>query len=172
MIETSGAPGGDSGGDGGDGSGPLSGTFFGGDGGAVYGGFFTLQLVCSIGPNPSSQMLFAFSTFFANRRPDYTIFLGDSGAVIHGVFSGDCVYNQRQPRPWERYLMLGYGKCMPVGVYGYLDLDLHCEQDVRVALTKVAVVPGLAFDVMSFNRMQERHDIIPNRAGALMLGGG
>ena len=36
VAETSGAPGGGSGGDGEDGSGPLSGTFFGGDDGAVY----------------------------------------------------------------------------------------------------------------------------------------
>ena len=35
-----------------------------------------------------------------------------------------------------------------VGFYGDLDLDLHCEQDVRVTLTNVAVVPGLAFDIM------------------------
>ena len=48
VVETSGASGGDSGGDGEDGSGPLSGTFSGGDDGAVYGGFFALQLVCSI----------------------------------------------------------------------------------------------------------------------------
>ena len=67
--------------------------------------------------------------------------------------------------------MLGDGKCMPVGFYGHLDLDLHCEQDVRVTLTNVAVVLGLAFDIMSFNRMQERHEIILNRAGASMLGG-
>ena len=171
VVETSGAPGGGSGVDGGDGSGPLSGTFFGGDGGAVYGCFFALQLVCSITPNPSSQMLSAISTLFANRRPGSTIFLGDTGAVIHGVSSGDCVYNRRQPRPWERYLMLGDGKCMPVGFYGDLDLDLHCEQDVRVTLTNVAVVPGLAFDVISFNRMRERHEIILNRAGASTLGG-
>ena len=65
--------------------------------------------------------------------------------------------------------MLGDGKCMPVGSYGDLDPDFHCEQDVRVTLTNVAVVPGLAFDIMSFNRMQERHEIILNRAGA---GGG
>ena len=76
-----------------------------------------------------------------------------------------------QPRPWKRYLMLGDGKCIPVGFYEDLDLDLHCEQDVRVMLTNVAVVPGLAFDIMSFNRMQERHEIILNRAGASMLGG-
>ena len=91
VVESSGAPGGGSGGDGGDGSGPLSGTFFGGDGGAVYGGFFALQLVCSITPNPSSQMLSVISILFANRRPGYRIFLGDTGAVIHGVSSGNYV---------------------------------------------------------------------------------
>ena len=163
--------GGGCGGDRGDGSGPLSGTFFGGDGGAVYGGFFALQLVCSITRNPSSQMLSAISTLFANHRPSSTIFLGDTGAVIHGVSSGDCVYNRPQPRPWERYLMLGDGKCMPVGVNGDLDLGLQCEQDVRVTLTNVAVVPGLTFDITSFNRMQKRHEIILNRVGASMLGG-
>ena len=67
--------------------------------------------------------------------------------------------------------MLDDGKCMPVGFYGDLDLDFHGKQDVRVTLTNVVVVPGLAFDIMSFNRMQERHDIILNRAGASMLGG-
>ena len=171
VVETSGALGGGSGGEEGGGSCPLSGTFFGGDGGVIYGGFFALQLVCSITPNPSSQMLSAISTLFANRRLGSTIFLGDTDVVIHGVSSGDCVYNRRQPRPWKRYLMLGDGKFMPVGFYGDLDLDLHCEQDVCVTLTNVAVTPGLAFDIMSFNRMQERHDIILNRAGASMLGG-
>ena len=171
VVETSGAPGGGSGGDGGDGSGPFSGTFFGGDDGAVYGCFFALQLVCLITPNPSSQMLSAISSLFTNRRPGSAIFLGDTGAVIHGVSSADCVYNRRKPRPWERYLMLGDGKCMPVGFYGDLDLHLHCEQDVRVTLSNVSVVPGLAFDIMSFNRMQEKHEIILNRAGASMLGG-
>ena len=163
--------GGGSGGDGRDGSGPLSGTFFGGDDGAVYGDFFAMQVVCSITPNPSSQILSVIFTLLANRRLGSTIFLGDTDAVIHGVFSGDCVYNRRQPRPGERYLMLGDGKFMPVGLYGDLNLDLHCEQDVRVTLTNVAVVPGLAFDIMFFNRMKERHEIILNRAGASMLGG-
>ena len=171
VVETSGAPGRGSGGDGEGGGGPLSGTFSGGDDGVVYGGFFALQLVCSFTPNPSSQMLSAISSLFANRRPGSTIFLGDTGAVIHGVSSADCVYNRRQPRPWERYLMLGDGKCMTVDFYGDLDVDLRCEQDVRVTLTNVAVVPGLAFDIMSFNRMQEKHEIILNGAGASMLGG-
>ena len=153
VMEISGAPGGGSGGDGGDRSDPLSGTFFGGDGGVVYGDSFALQLVCSITPNLSSQMLSAVSTLFANRRPGSAIFFGDTGAAIHGVSSGDCVYNLRPPCPWERYLMLGDGKCMPVGFYGDLDLVLHGEQDVRVTLMNVAVVSGLAFDIMSFNRM-------------------
>ena len=48
--------------------------------------------------------------------------------------------------------MLGDGKCMPVGFYGVLDLDLHGKQDVRVTLTNVDVVPGLVFDIMSFRR--------------------
>ena len=154
-----------------DGSGPLSGTFSGGDDGGAYGGFFTLQHLCSINSNPSSQMLSAISSLFTNRRPGSTIFLGDTGAVIHGVSSADCVYNHRKPRPWERYLMLGNGQCTPVGLYGDLDLDLHCDQDVRVTLTNVAVVPGLAFDIMSFNRIQEKHEIVLNGAGASMLGG-
>ena len=88
---------------------PFLKTFFGGDDGAVYGNFFALQLVCSITRYPSSLMLSAISSLLANRRPGSTIFLGDTGAVIPGVSSGDCVYNRRQPRPWERYLMLGDG---------------------------------------------------------------
>ena len=171
VVETSGAPRRGSGDDGEDGSGPLSGTFSGGDGGAVYGGFFALQLVCSITPNPSSQMLSAISSLFENRRPGSTTFVGDNGVVIHGVSSADCVYNRRMPRPWERYLMLGDGKCTPVGFCGDLHLDLHCDQDVRMTLTNVAVVPGLAFDIMSFNRMQEKHEIVLNGSGASMLGG-
>ena len=172
VVETSGAPGRGSGGDEEVGSGPLSGTVSGGDNGAVYGGFSALQLVCSFTPNPSSRMMSANSSLFANCRPGSTIFLRDADAVIHGVSSADCVYNRRQPRPWERYLMLSDGKCMTVGFYGDLDLDLHCEQYVRVTLTDVAVVPGLAFDIMPFNRMQEKQEIILNGAGASCLGGG
>ena len=52
-----------------------------------------------------------------------------------------------------------------------MDLDLYCEQDVGVTLTNVAVLPGLAFDIMSFNRMQERLEIILNRTWASVLGG-
>ena len=89
VVETSGAPGRGSGGDGEDRGDLLSGTFSGGDDGVVYGGFFALQLVCSFTPNPSSQMLSAISSLFANRRLSSTIFLGDTGAVIHGVSSAE-----------------------------------------------------------------------------------
>ena len=171
VVETSNALGGGSGGGGEDGSGPLSRPFSGVDDGGAYGGFFTLQHLCSINPNPSSQMLSAISSLFTNRHPGSTIFLEDTGAVIHGVSSADCVYNRRKRRPWERYLMLGNGQCTPVDLYGDLDLDLHCDQDVRVTLTNVAVVPGLAFDIMSFNRIQEKHEVVLNGAGASMLGG-
>ena len=54
--------------------------------------------------------------------------------------------------------------------YGDLDLDLHCEQDVRMTLTNVAVVSGLAFDIMSLNRMQEGHEIILSRGRVQRLG--
>ena len=36
--------------------------------------------------------------------------------------------------------------------------------------TNVAVVLGLPYDLMPFNRMQERNEIMLNRVGALMLG--
>ena len=68
--------------------------------------------------------------------------------------------------------MLGDGKCMTVGFYGDLDLDIHCKQDVRVTITNVDVVPDLVFDIMSFNRMQEKHEVILNGAGLRCLGGG
>ena len=76
VVETSGVPGRGSGGDGEDGGRPLSETFSGGDDGAVYGGFFALQLVCSFTHNPSSQILSAISSLFANRARVLRFFLG------------------------------------------------------------------------------------------------
>ena len=38
-------------------------------------------------------------------------------------------------------------------------------------LENVAVVPGLAFDLMSFNYIQEKHDILMNRDGTRILDG-
>ena len=141
---------------------------------AVMAGLFTeVSSRCSLFvPSPTTPPLRSpISTLFANRRPGSTIVLGTPLLSTMASLPGIASTNRRPPRPWERYLMLGDGKCMPVVFLGDLDLDLHCEQDVRVTLMNVAVVPGLAFDVMSVNRMQERHEIILNQAGASMLGG-
>ena len=40
-----------------------------------------------------------------------------------------------------------------------------------MTLENVAVVPGLAFDLMSFNCIQEKHDILMNRDGTCILDG-
>ena len=47
--------------------------------------------------------------------------------------------------------------------------NIHHKVTVRA---KTLLVPGLAFDIISFNRMQEKHKIILKGAGASMLGGG
>ena len=54
-------------------------------------------------------------------------------------------------------------------MFGSLDVVLHCEDDVQVTLENVAVVPGLAFDLMSFNCIQEKHDILMIRDGTWIL---
>ena len=54
---------------------------------------------------------------------------------------------------------------------GSLDLLFHCKDDVRVTLENVAVLPGLAFDLMYFNCIQEKHDILMNRDGTWILNG-
>ena len=48
---------------------------------------------------------------------------------------------------------------------GFFDVLLHSKDDVRVALENVAVLPDLAFDLMSFNCIQEKYDILTNRDG-------
>ena len=170
VVETSGAPGGSSGGDDGDGSGPFSRNVFGGDGGAVYGGF--LRVAACLFHHPQPLLSDAVRNLQPFREPPpgfYDLSWGHRCCHPWRLFRG-LRLQRRQPHSWERHLILGDCKCMPVGFYGDLDLDLHCEQDVRVTLTNVAAVPGLAFDIMSFNRMQERREIILNRAEASMLG--
>ena len=43
--------------------------------------------------------------------------------------------------------------------------------DVQVTLENVTVVPGLAFDLMSFNCVQEKHGILMNHDGTWILHG-
>ena len=55
--------------------------------------------------------------------------------------------------------------------FGSLDVVFHFKDDMRVTLENVAVLPGLAFDLMYFNCIQEKHDIIMNRDGTWILNG-
>ncbi|CAB1096622.1 unnamed protein product [Ectocarpus sp. CCAP 1310/34] len=56
-------------------------------------------------------------------------------------------------------------------VFGDLDVIFHCPEDVRVTPHNVGVVPGLALDILSLNKIQGRHEIKLNRHGASILGG-
>ncbi|CAB1098118.1 unnamed protein product [Ectocarpus sp. CCAP 1310/34] len=135
--------------------------------GTFGGGLFAMHLVCSVTPSPPVREP---SDLFPHR-PGSTVFLGDTGAVVHVVASGEKVYNRRPPLPEERLLMLGDGKHIPVEFFGDLDVIFHCPEDVRVTLQNVGVVPGLALDILSLNKIQDRHEIKLNRHGASILGG-
>ena len=74
---------------------------------------------------------------------------------MHGTGSDQFVYNKRLPRPEETYLHIGNGHRLKVEWFGSLDVVLHCKEDVPVTLEDVAVVPSLAFDLMSINCIQE-----------------
>ena len=90
---------------------------------------------------------------------------------MHGAGSGNFVYNKRRPLPGEAFLLIGNGRKLKVEWFGSLDVVFHCKDDVRVTLENVAVVPGLAFDLMSFNCIKEKHDILMNRDGTWIRDG-
>ena len=48
---------------------------------------------------------------------------------------------------------------------------MHCAEDVKLTLRDVAFVPGVPFDLCSFNVIQERHVMAPDSTGAHMLDG-
>ncbi|CAN0493886.1 unnamed protein product, partial [Hapterophycus canaliculatus] len=56
-------------------------------------------------------------------------------------------------------MVVGDGNKLRVECFGDLDLVLHCEghgarwRDVPVMLKGAAVVPGLCFDIISFNQI-------------------
>ena len=70
---------------------------------------------------------------------------------MHGTGSGKFVYTKRRPLSGESFLLIGDGRKLKVECFGSLDVVFHCKDDVRVTLENVAVVPGLAFDLTSFN---------------------
>ena len=97
--------------------------------------------------------------------------VGDSGASVHGTGSMDHFYNTRSPTPEESRLIVGTGEVMQVKCIGDLDMVLHCDEDVVVTLGEVSFVPGLWYELMSFNIIQETEDIVLNKTGAHMLRG-
>ncbi|CAB1096164.1 unnamed protein product [Ectocarpus sp. CCAP 1310/34] len=135
--------------------------------GTLGGGLFATHLVCSVTlPPPLREASDIFP-----YRPGSTVFLGDTGAVVHVVPSEEKVYNKRPPLPEERLLLIGDGKHIPVECFGDLDVIFHRPEDVRVTLKNVGGVPGLALDILSLNKIQDRHEIKLNRHGASILGG-
>ena len=149
------------------GGGLLSCTFGGatrGDGMGPDRHCFTLQFNTAL---PLRHL----SSLFPHAPPGSSIWVGDSGSSVHGTGSDQFVYNKRLPRPEETYLHIGNGHRLKVEWFGSLDVVLHCKEDVPVTLEDVAVVPSLAFDLMSINRIQERYDVLMNRKGAWLLNG-
>ena len=105
------------------------------------------------------------SSIFPNSPSSSTVWIGDSASCVHGTGSGKFVYNKRRPLPGEAFLLIGDGRKLKVECFGSLDVVFHCKDGVRVTLENLAVVPGLAFDLMSFNCIQEKHDVLINRDG-------
>ena len=83
----------------------------------------------------------------------------------------DHLKNTRPPTPEESRLIVGTGEVMQVKCIGDLDMVLHCDEDVVITLREVSFVPGLWYELMSFNIIQETEDIVLNKTGAHMLRG-
>ena len=137
-------------------------------GGVPSGGhFFALQPALTAA-YPPDRMLFSI---FPNSPSGSTVWIGDSASSVHGTGSGKFVYNKRRPLPGQAFFLIGDGRKLKVECFGSLDVVFHCKDDVRVTPENVAVVPGLAFDLMSSNCIQEKHDILVNRDGTWILDG-
>ena len=104
-------------------------------------------------------------------RPGSRIMTGDSAASIHCTGDSSFLYNQRFPGPDEKYLIIGDGRKMELEFFGCIDVVMHCDKDVNVTLRDVAFVPGVPFDLCSFNAIQEEHVITLGHAGAHVLDG-
>lgn len=74
----------------GGGDGGLHARPFGGDSMGMYGGMFSLHLNDAAPP----PCLHVMSAVFPDRLPGASVFIGDSGAVIHRFSSGEVVYNR------------------------------------------------------------------------------
>eukprot|EP00752_Nemacystus_decipiens_P015776 g14086.t1 len=120
---------------------------------------------------PSSS-LHAMAVTFPSLRPGAMVFLGDTGAAIHGIKSGEHVYNRRPPRAAERFLQTANGECMEVSFFGDLDVNFHSDvgEDRIVTLENVAVAPGLMYNLISLSQLQRQQPILLDAMGAWLLG--
>ena len=96
---------------------------------------------------------------------------GTAELVYMRLVSATHMYNLRTPATDESRLMVGSGEEMTVELIGDLDVVLHCDEDVVVTLRDVAYIPGLWYELLSFNIIQESEQIILDKTGARMLGG-
>lgn len=71
--------------------------------------------------------------------------------MVHVLSSKEFVYNRRRPRWWERRLVAGDGRHVPVALCGDLGVIARCKEYVRVQLADLAVVPDLTFEIMPFH---------------------
>ena len=156
--------------------------YFGGPLASVFGGpesgpdltAYVLQL-------PTSESRFfphVISAVFASKLPGATTVIGDRGASRHTFGDGTHVRNKRLPAAEEAYLIIGDGERLPVACYGDLDLVLHCERygkpwsNVRVTLKNIAMAPGIWYDLISFNQIEETHPFLLDKEGAHIPGNG
>eukprot|EP00752_Nemacystus_decipiens_P016050 g14349.t1 len=108
---------------------------------------------------------------FPSLRPGAMVFLGDTGAGIHGVRCREHVYNRRSPLPVERFLKAANGHCIEVLFFGDLDVTFHSDsaqlgEDRIVTLEHVAVAPGLVYNLISFSQLQRQRSILLDTTGA------
>ena len=153
-----------------------------------FGGPLSSVFGCSeSGPGPTAYVLqlptsesrflpHVMSAVFVSKRLGATTVIGDSGASRRTFGDGTHVRNKRLPAAEEAYLIIGDGERLPVACYWDLDLVSYCKRygkpwsNVRVTLKNVALVPGIWFDLISFNQIQEAHPVLLDKEGAHILG--
>ena len=94
-----------------------------------------------------------------STRPRSKILIGDSAASIRCTGDSALFYKKIFPTSDEKYLIIDDGKKMDTKFFRCIDAVVHCAEDVVVTLRNVAFVPGVPFDLYSFNMIQQEHAI-------------
>ena len=106
-----------------------------------------------------------------STRPGSSILIGDGAAPIRCTGNPSLFYNRRFPDPDEKCLTIRDGRKMETEFFGFIDVVVHCDEDLEVTLRDVTYVPRVPFDLCSFNVIHEEHVITVDYAGAHMLDG-